>query len=172
MFFGFKLFNKRKYKDIPSDVQKLKQDVKKVAQKVSGEESNQVEEKNKPFEGFRLVVDFESEMSEKYYNNPTAEMIDAVIDQMSSDLVNFIILEHSKSVGGCVFVQCMWGGDGVYQVEAQVRRRDSNGVLRNQYREFIENKSQVKNLFRAFLEGQAPNIRDWEYMEEFDFYED
>ena len=172
MFFGFKSFNKRKYKNIPSDVAQFKEDMKLVKKTLTGEETNKVDEKNKAFDGFRMVVDFETEKGEKYYNNPTAEMVGEVIDQMSSNLVNFVIVEHSKSVGGCVFVQCMWGGDGVYQVEAQVVRRDSKGILHNQYREFSENKSQVKDLFRAFLSGQAPSIRDWEHMEEFDFYED
>ena len=167
MFFGFKLFSKNKQKRRAADFAAVKKEVEDFMQKdTSGDEKNQA------FDGFRLVVDFETEKSEKYFDNPTAEMIDEVLDQMSNNLVNFIIVEHSKSVGGCVFVQCMWGGDGVYQVEAQVRRRDNNGVLRNQYREFMENLTQVKNLFRAFLAGQAPDIRNWEHMDDFDFYED
>ena len=126
----------------------------------------------KSFEGYRMTVDFESESSEKYYDQPTSDMVNEIIDQMSSGIVNFVIVEHSKSVGGCVFVQCMWGGDGVYQVEAQVRRNTQNGVLRSQYRLFSENINEVKKLFGAFLAGQAPNITDWEYMDDFDFYEE
>ncbi|MDE5756735.1 MAG: hypothetical protein K2I23_06565 [Clostridia bacterium] len=133
-------------------------------------ESVKVEPKS--FEGYRMTVDFESETSEKYYPQPTSQMVDEVIDQMSKELVNFVVVEHSKSVGGCVFVQCMWGGDGVYQVEAQVRRSTPEGVLRSQYRLFSENVNEVKNLFAEFLAGQAPNIKDWEYMDDFDFYEE
>ena len=170
MFFKFNWFNKRRYRELPSDLAKVKAEVQQVKQKLSGEEASQSQEKT--FDGFRMVVDFDSEKSEKYFNEPTAEMVYEVLDQMSNELVNFVIVEHSKSVGGCVFIQCMWGGDGVYQVEAQVRRQTQNGVLRNQYREFMEDKSAVKGLFRDFLNGQAPNIKGWEHMEELDFYED
>ena len=119
-----------------------------------------------------MTVDFESEASEKYYAQPTKDMVDAIIEQMSNGLVNFVIVEHSKNVGGCVFVQCMWGGDCVYQVEAQVRRNTQNGVLRSQYRKFSEDIDEVKELFASFLAGQAPNVKDWEYMDDFDFYEE
>ena len=139
-------------------------------QKESPKQSVKIEPKS--FEGYRMTVDFESETSEKYYSDPTSQMVDEIIDQMSKGLVNFVIVEHSKSVGGCVFVQCMWGGDGVYQVEAQVRRNTQEGVLRSQYRLFSEDIDEVKDLFAAFLAGQAPNIKDWEYMDDFDFYEE
>lgn len=133
-------------------------------------ESVKVEPKS--FDGFRMTVDFENEASEKYYDRPTGETVNEIVDQMSNGLVNFVIVEHSKSVGGCVFVQCMWGGDGVYQVEAQVRRNTQEGVLRSQYRLFSEDIDEVKNLFSSFLAGQAPNIKNWEYMDDFDFYEE
>ena len=146
-----------------------KNKAEEILKQKSQVESVKVEPKS--FEGYRMTVDFESETSEKYYPQPTSQMVDEVIDQMSKGIVNFVVVEHSKSVGGCVFVQCMWGGDGVYQVESQIRRSTPDGILHSQYRLFSENINEVKGLFAEFLAGQAPNIKDWEHMDDLDFYE-
>ena len=34
-----------------------------------------------------------------------------------------------------------------------------------------EDKGQVERLFGDYLQGVAPDISDWEYMDDFDFYE-
>ena len=128
-------------------------------------------EREKSFEGYRMTVSYFSEPTEKYYSQPTAEMVCEIINEMNNELIEFVIVENSECVGGCALVQCMWGGDGVYQVEAQICNNTQNGVLHRQYRQFTENVNEVKNWFRLYLDGNAPDVKDWEYMDDFDFYE-
>ena len=130
------------------------------------------EQRDTHFEGYRLTVSCCDRDHEDIVADPTSSVISGVLNDMCKDMIEFAILENSKSVGGCSFIQIAWGGNGVFIVEAQVRRRKDEGVLRSQYRMMTEDKSQVAQLLDEYLQGKAPNISDWEYMDDFDFYED
>ena len=153
---------------------KKKNDAKIESSSAAQVSQNQtsVDEREKSFDGYRMTVSYVSEPTEKYYSQPTAEMVCEIINQMRNELIEFVIVESSECVGGCALVQCMWGGDGVYQVEAQICSNTAKGVLHRQYRQFTENANEVKDLFKIYLGGSAPDVKDWEYMDDFDFYED
>ncbi len=129
------------------------------------------EQRAQPYEGYRFTVGYNDDRKEEQILQPTYSVVCEFFDKMSDGLLQFVILENSKSIGGCVFIQSAWDEDGIYIVEAQVRRRSDKGVLHSQYRIMTEDKGQVERLFGDYLQGVAPDISDWEYMDDFDFYE-
>ena len=127
------------------------------------------EQRNAPFEGYRLTVSCYGRDHEDIVADPTSSVISGVLNDMSKNMIEFAILENSKSVGGCSFIQIAWGGNGVFVVEAQVRRRKDERVLRSQDRMMTEDNSKVAQLLDEYLQCKAHNKSESEYMDDNDF---
>lgn len=161
---------------IPNLIRALKEKRKKKNAPPQKPQSDDIVDKvddmrSQSFEGYRFTVCYCDDRAEEQIFQPTFSTVSEFLDKMSKGALQFVILENSKSIGGCVFIQSAWDEGGIYIVEAQVRRRRDEGVLHSQYRIMTEDRMQVERLFGDYLHGIAPDVSDWEYMDDFDFYE-
>ena len=94
--------------------------------------------------------------------NPSPEIIDDAIGNLIPVKFYYVILENSKPVNHCAFLQILMPTDmpdiKIYLVEARFNYPDDTYRM---YKYFTSDSAELKRIFRMFALGVNPDITDW-----------
>lgn len=110
---------------------------------------------------YTLIV-CEGENNERTLENPQPAAIDQAIDDLVPAKFHFVIVELDPPTEQCVYMQTLIEREGrfggLYLVEVRYK---FTGFFRH-YRMHTRDAAEVKEMFRRFAQGLAPNTADWE----------
>lgn len=102
------------------------------------------------------------ENNEQSFQKPSPAAIDRAIDDLIPAIYHFVILEVEPPIEKCSYVQALIEREGKAKGRYLIETRYKFTTDTKHYRKHVADAGEVKELFRGFAQGVAPNVAGWD----------